>query len=96
MTIARHYSMHAKEGQSATLETELRKLADLVRPVPGNVGVEVLRDLGNEQRFFLIEKWETVEAHKGAGKHIPREALGGLVATLDGPMDGAYLDYLVD
>ena len=94
MSIARHYVMNAREGQDAVLETALRDLADIVRGVPGSQGVELLRDLGNERRFILIEKWDSVEAHSAGGKQIPKEAIAPLMAALDGPPDGAYFDYL--
>lgn len=94
MTIARVYIMHAAEGKDASLETFLGELADTVRTVAGCEGVEMLRDLGNERRFLFIEKWATVEAHKEAGKVLPRELFSGLMANLDGPPDGAYFDYL--
>jgi len=94
MTVARHYFMNAKPGGSAQLETALRDLADKVRVVPGCVGVEVLGDIGDEHRFVLIEKWESVDAHKGAGEHLGRDALSALMGAIAGPPEGAYLDYL--
>jgi heme oxygenase (mycobilin-producing) len=94
MTVARFYIMHAAEGKDAALEAGLYALADAVRPLPGCEGVELLRDSGNERRFFFIEKWESVDAHKDAGKLLPKEALGAIMAALDGPPDGSYLDYL--
>lgn len=94
MTIARHYVMHAAAGKDATLETALRALADKVRPLPGCEGVELLRDIGSELRFIFIEKWASVEAHKEAGKLLPKEAIDALGAALDGPPEGSYLDYL--
>jgi quinol monooxygenase YgiN len=94
MTVARHYVMHAKDGESAVLETALRALADAVRPLPGSEGVELLRDLGNEHRFMFVEKWESVEAHKAAGAQLPKAALAPVMAALDGPPEGGYLDYL--
>ena len=94
MTIARHYVMHAKDGESAVLETALRNVVDLIRAVPGCEGIELLRDLGNERRFIFIQKWTSVEAHKGALDHLDKDALASLMAALDGPPDGAYFDYL--
>ena len=94
MTVARHYLMHAAEGRDAELETALGRLADVIRRLPGSEGVELLRDLGNERRFVFIEKWDSVESHKAAGKQIPKEAFQGMMAALDGPPDGAYFDYL--
>ncbi|RJF90887.1 putative quinol monooxygenase [Sphingomonas cavernae] len=94
MTVARHYVMHAAEGKDAVLETALRQLADAVRGIPGSEGVELLRDVGNERRFVFIERWETVDAHKAAGEHLPKDALAPVMGALDGPPEGAYLDYL--
>ena len=94
MTVARHYVMHAAAGHDATLETALRALAAAVRPLPGCEGVELMRDIGNELRFVFIEKWASVDAHKEAGALLPKEVLAPLGTLLDGPPDGAYLDYL--
>jgi len=94
MTTARFYIMHAAVGTDAALETALRDLADKVRPLPGCEGVELLRDSGNERRFIFIEKWNSIEAHKEAGKALDKEALAPVMAALDGPPDGSYLDYL--
>lgn len=95
MTVARHYIMHAKEGMDAALETALRAVADAVRPLPGCEGVEMLRDIGNERRFVFIEQWADVDAHKAGAALIGKELFGPMMAALDGPPDGAYLDYLI-
>ena len=94
MTVVRHYVMHAQEGQDAVLETALRQIAELVSPIAGCEGIEVLRDLGNEKRFIFIEKWDSEEAHKDAGGNLAKEVIGPVMGALDGPPDGSYLDYL--
>jgi len=94
MTIARHYVMHALEGHEAALETALADVAQTIRDIPGNEGIELLRDLGNERRFIFIEKWDSVESHKGAADHMTQDALVHVMAAMDGPPEGAYLDYL--
>lgn len=94
MTVARHYVMHAAAGKDASLETALRNLAAAVRPLPGCEGVEMMRDIGNELRFVFIEKWASVEAHKDAGPLLPKAVMAPLGDLLDGPPEGAYLDYL--
>lgn len=94
MTTARFYIMHAAEGKDAALETALRDLADKVRPLAGSEGVELMRDSGNERRFIFIEKWASIEAHKDARKALGQDALVSVMAALDGPPDGSYLDYL--
>lgn len=95
MTVARHYIMHAKEGMDATLETALRAVAEAVRPLPGCEGVEMLRGIGNERRFVFIEQWSDIDAHKAAAARIDKAVFAPMMAALDGPPDGAYLDYLM-
>lgn len=94
MTIARHYIMHAAEAQENALDKALRDLAAVVRGIPGCGGVELLRDMGNERRFIFIEKWESVDAHKAAGAHVPKETFSPVMNALDRPPEGSYLDYL--
>ena len=95
MTIARHYVMYAKEGMGAGLDSALRAIADAVRPLPGCEGVEMMRDLANEQRFVFIEQWTDVDAHKAAGAMLDKSLFGPMMAALDGPPESAYLDYLM-
>ncbi len=94
MTVARIYIMHAADGHDATLETGLTALADAVRQAPGSEGVELLRDLGNEKRFIFIEKWVSEEAHGAAFEALDKSLLGPVQASVDGPPDGSYYDYL--
>ena len=94
MTVARFYIMQAAEGKDAALEAGLYALADAVRALPECEGVELLRDSGNERRFFFIEKWASIDAHKESSKLLSEEAIGPIMAALDGPPDGSYLDYL--
>lgn len=94
MTTARFYIMHAAEGKDAALETALRATADAVRALPGCEGVELMRDSGNERRFVFIEKWVDIEAHKAGADSLGEAVLGPVMAALDGPPDGSYLDYL--
>ena len=94
MTIARHYVMTATAGQEAALERALIEAADLIRAAPGSEGVEVQRDQENAGRFFFIEKWTSVEAHKAAPGHLPKDGLAAVSAALAGPPEGLYLDCL--
>ncbi|EQB07547.1 antibiotic biosynthesis monooxygenase [Sphingobium sp. HDIP04] len=87
--------MHAKEGMSAALETALRAVTDAVRPLAGCEGVELMRDIGNERRFVFIEQWADVDAHKAAVEILDKALFAPMLAALDGPPDGLYLDYLI-
>ncbi len=55
----------------------------------------MLRDLGNERRFVFIERWADVDTHKAAGPMLDKRLFEPMMAALDGPPDGAYLDYLL-
>ena len=92
--IARHYIVEAKPEMADALQGELDRLADTVRAIPGSLGFELLRDIENTDRFIFIEKWKSVEAHKGALAHIPRESFAGLMAAVAGPLAGSYLEYV--
>lgn len=94
MTVARHYVMRAADGKAEALEQALRNLADTVRTIPGSLGVELLRDQADASRFFFIERWESVEAHKDGGKSLPKEAMAPVGAALAGAPEASWLDCL--
>ncbi|SDC05215.1 Quinol monooxygenase YgiN [Sphingomonas sp. YR710] len=94
MTVVRHYLLHAIEGHDAALETVLSEITDFFRAQPGALGLDLLRDCGNERRFLLIERWETIEAHGAAAQLLPQPLIKRLIAALDGPPEGTYFDYL--
>lgn len=94
MTIARLYIIPVAEGKSAAMEEALVKLSKVVEAGNGSEGVEVLRDMGNEHRFILIEKWASEEHHAKALAALPAGTLDGVQAAAGGPPDGAYYDYL--
>jgi quinol monooxygenase YgiN len=95
MTVARLYRMTAADGKEQALLEALTDLERVVRPLAGCVGVELLRDARKPGSFLFIEKWASIEAHKGASSTLPKETLGPVMATLAGPPEGAYLDYLI-
>ncbi len=94
MTVARLYIVPAADGKSAAMEEALIDLAAIVEKADGSEGVEVLRDLGNEHRFILIEKWASEEHHAKSLASLPEGTLDPVKAAAGGPPDGAYYDYL--
>ncbi len=94
MTVARLYIVPAAEGKSAEMESALQGVAKVVSKADGSEGVEVLRDLGNEHRFILIEKWASEEHHAKSLASLPEGTLDPVKAAAGGPPDGAYYDYL--
>ena len=94
MTIARHYVMTAPADRADALEAALGNLAGALKQVPGFEGADILQDTKTPTRFILIEKWESIDAHKAAGQHLPPDALEELQSCLAGRPEGAYLTYL--
>ena len=95
MTIARLYRLEAAEGKAAELEAALTVLAGRVRQLSGCRGVEVLRVSDNSSLFTLIEKWDSIEAHKSGAKALGKEAAAAMVAALAGAPQGSYLEYVL-
>ena len=94
MTVARQYILTSAGGRAADLEAALDALAALVRPTPGCEGVEILRDARSPERFVFVEKWASIEAHKGAAELLPKDAFAPVMATLGEKPVAAYLEYL--
>ena len=94
MTVARLYIVPAAEGKSAAMEEALLGVAKVVEKAEGSEGVEILRDLGNEHRFILIEKWASEEHHAKSFANLPEGTLDPVKAAAGGPPDGAYYDYI--
>jgi quinol monooxygenase YgiN len=95
MTVARLYIVPAAEGKSAEMEAALIGVSKVVAKADGSEGVEVLRDLGNEHRFILIEKWTSEEHHAKSLANLPEGTLDPVKAAAGGPPDGSYYDYIV-
>jgi quinol monooxygenase YgiN len=95
MTIARVYQMVAADGKEQALLDALVALERVVRPLDGCLGVELLRDSQQPNKFLFVEKWRTVEAHKAAGPLLPRASFGPVMAALAKPPESSYQEYLL-
>lgn len=94
MPVARHYVMIAADGKEDALRSALAELAGKVRPLEGCEGVELLQDTRDRTCFMFIERWASIDAHKSAGRLLGREALDAVMAVIDEPPQGRYLDIL--
>jgi heme oxygenase (mycobilin-producing) len=95
MTIARVYQMTAADGKDQALLDALIALGDVVRPLDGCLGVELLRDSAQSNKFLFVEKWRTVEAHKAAGASLPRTSFGPVMAAVARPPESSYQEYVI-
>jgi quinol monooxygenase YgiN len=94
MTIARIYGLEAAAGKAVQLESALTELAGRVRVIPGCQGVEILRPTDNGNHYMLVEKWDSIDAHKTGAKSLGKEAVAPMIAALAKPPQGSYLEYL--
>jgi quinol monooxygenase YgiN len=76
MTYVRHYGMTAKPSVGGDLEMALISLRGVVAALPGSVGVILMRDRADADRFVFIERWTDAGAWKAAGAAIPAEVMG--------------------
>jgi quinol monooxygenase YgiN len=95
VTIARVYQMIAAAGKDQALLDALVALERVVRPLEGCLGVELLRDVKQPNKFLFVERWRTVEAHKAAGALLPRASFDPVMQALAGPPEGSYQEYVL-
>ncbi|WP_066700586.1 putative quinol monooxygenase [Sphingobium amiense] len=88
--IARHYIIHARQGEEKSVKAGLVELVELARSTPGCRGIDLLHDLDNGCRFFFLETWESVEAHKSAVNPDASALLARLIPLFDGRPEAAY------
>ena len=50
-------------GEEAAFEDALRTARPLIAATPGFVGIEVRRCMETANRYLLLVRWETLEAH---------------------------------
>jgi quinol monooxygenase YgiN len=95
MTIARVYHMTAADGKDQALLDALTALERVVRPLDGCLGVELLRDVEQKNKFLFVEKWRSVAAHKAAGALLPRASFGPVMQALASPPESSYQEYVI-
>ena len=94
MPLVRHYLMIARPEDIGALQTALEKLRDKVTPLAGCLGVELYQDTAKPERFFFLERWESVAAHKAGGAMLGKDAFAPIMAVLASPPEAASLNPL--
>ncbi len=77
-----------KPGHEATYEAWLRRAIDAARRLPGHLGADVLRPNGDERRYVLVFRYETVEQLVAWERSAARAAL---VREVEALTEGAPL-----
>jgi heme oxygenase (mycobilin-producing) len=94
MAVTRIYRFDAAEGEAARLADTLRALAANTRGLEGCQGVELYADSDDAKRVVMIERWDSVDAHKAGAATRVDHVVTDIVALLAGNPDGAYYDTL--
>lgn len=92
--IARQYIMLAKPGEAAALRAALVTLAANIQQMEGCLGIDLLRDAGQPERFVFIERWASIDAHQTGGKQLQKAVFARVMAALIGPPEAHYLESL--
>lgn len=62
--ITEHAILQVKPGQAAAFTVAIRAAEPLIAATPGFLGMDVLPCLETPDRFLLLVRWESVEAHE--------------------------------
>lgn len=62
--ITEHAILQVKSGQAVAFREAMRKAQPLISATPGFLGLEVLPCIETPDRFLLLVRWESVEAHE--------------------------------
>jgi hypothetical protein len=82
--------MVAAPGKADALALALTALAQAVRNLPGEPGVEIVRDCDDAGHFVFRETWPSIEAHKGTAGLLGKELMGPVMAALGQPPQAGY------
>ena len=92
MMIARIGEFRAVAGKEDALASFLASITPLILGSEGAISCQLFRDRTNASRFFMIEHWETPEAHKASVKNIPPAMLQQAQTLFAAAPVGSYFD----
>ncbi|WEK52328.1 MAG: antibiotic biosynthesis monooxygenase [Candidatus Kaistia colombiensis] len=94
MSVARIGEFRAADGKGDALADFLASIRSIILGSDGAISCEVLRDRADPGRFFVIERWQTAEAHQASIKNIPPEMFKTAMALFAEAPKGSYFDSL--
>ena len=90
----RHYVLRAAEGAVSALRAELGQLSLRIAEIDGVVGVDLMQDEADANRFIFIERWQSVAVYTEGSKLIDKAAFKAVLAHLGAPPEVATLKAL--
>ena len=85
MGITRINEFQAAEGKAEELFDFLKSLMPYILSSEGCLACEVLRSDESTDKFLVIEKWQSVEAHTKSIEGYPKEEMQAAMGLLAGP-----------
>jgi len=71
--ILEHAVLNVKPGQGAAFERALKEALPMMTATPGFIGMEVRPCIETPDRYVLLVRWDTLEAHtegfRGSGRY---------------------------
>jgi len=90
MSITRVNQFKAASGKEEKLFDFLQSLTSYITNSDGCISYEVLRDIEDQSTFLIIEKWESINAHKNSVNSFPKEEMQSAMSLFGGPPSGKY------
>lgn len=90
MAITRINEFEAAEGESENLFAFLQSLLPYIRSSEGCISCELLRDAQQPNKFVVLERWDSVDAHKKSIERFPKEKIAAAMPLFGAPPKGTY------
>lgn len=90
MTVLRINKFISAKGKSVELYEFLCSLKGYINASEGNLLYEVAKDTDDEERFLVVEKWDSIESHQKSVKNFPKEEMSGAMDLFGDSPEGKY------
>ena len=90
MILTRINEFQAAEDRAEDLFDLLKSLVPYITSSNGCLSCEVLRNKDHHDRFVVIERWESEDAHKKSLADFPKEKMQDAMTLLAAPPSGAF------
>lgn len=90
----KHYVLRATEGAVSALRAELGHLSQRIAERDGVVGVDLLQDEADANRFIFIERWQSAAVYAEGSQLLDKAVFKAVFAHLGAPPEVATLKAL--
>lgn len=90
MSVTRVNEFQAAQGSADDLYQFLQSLVPYISSSQGCLSCEVLRKVDELDRFVVLEKWESIDAHKVSVENFPQAEMQAAMKLIAAPPSGAY------